>query len=122
MSVQTGYCPHCEKDVLMRREEFNWFLGIILLIFTSGIGLFVYLVIYLNQDEIYCVHCGHMCTMKQLEYKEQEQLPNYAEQQVYTAPEKLFKGEKAIYCPFCGVELGDRSEVQFCALCGAKVK
>jgi hypothetical protein len=49
--MEKGYCPKCAKEVYMKREEIDICLCIILAIFTAGIGLLIYMVIYLDKKE-----------------------------------------------------------------------
>ncbi|MGV9171384.1 MAG: hypothetical protein ACOC44_00465 [Promethearchaeia archaeon] len=53
---KTAYCSKCERNVLLVREDIDLPLAIILLIFTAGFGLFIYLIIYYNREENRCVH------------------------------------------------------------------
>ena len=61
----TGYCPRCQQNVLLKREEIDTCLAIILLIFTAGIGLLIYLAIYYSKAEDRCIHCGAKITALQ---------------------------------------------------------
>lgn len=49
MMSRTAYCSNCQKNVLLVREDIDIPLAIILLVFTAGFGLFVYLIIYYNR-------------------------------------------------------------------------
>ena len=42
----SGWCPRCQQNVLLTREEIDTCLAVVLLIFTAGIGLLIYLAIY----------------------------------------------------------------------------
>lgn len=103
-----GYCPQCRQNVLMKREEINYCLAIIL--FFTGIGLLIYLIIYFSKREDKCVHCGMRC-----------QTPNQNGQITYqTSNVTNIQGEKAIFCPLCGSELDKRNQ-NFCPSCGSNI-
>ena len=51
------YCPKCEMNVMTTREDFKIGLAIILAIFTGGIGLLIYMAIYLDKEKNRCIHC-----------------------------------------------------------------
>jgi hypothetical protein len=53
-----GFCSHCNQKVLLKRQDIDVCLAIILLIFTAGIGLLIYLIIYYSKKENQCIHCG----------------------------------------------------------------
>ncbi len=118
MSIITAYCPNCEKEVLMAREDINWGLAIFLLIFTGGIGLLIYVVIYVGQDETHCVHCQTIC----IPVKTTTATQLTTRKVISLIPQRnLANVSDAKFCPYCGVKLGEREGISFCALCGAKI-
>ena len=126
--MSMGYCPNCKQNVLMVREDFNVGLAVILLIFSAGIGLLVYLVVYYAQEPNRCVHCKTICQpvlVNQIASPRQE-LPNAYRQQEECCTVKIQEKQpaqnKISFCPSCGTQLGDRSNIKYCAFCGASVE
>jgi len=133
--MASGYCPHCDQVVNVKREEFNVCLAIILAIFTGGIGLIIYLAIWYNKEEIRCAHCGSIIRPMEAEYKElkrQEEKQKNIRQvkspyRITSSNNRKSKkepdiitGSESKYCPFCGenVDLG----TIFCPNCGSEIK
>ncbi len=129
----TGYCPHCQQNVLLTREDIDVCLAIILLIFTAGIGLIIYLAIYYSRAEDKCVHCGTRITalqpqpVGQIPYQQKVQQNPYTYQtqptQEYTTTSDVeeFKGERPLFCVYCGEKLAVEG-IKFCPNCGNKVE
>ncbi|MFX1322923.1 MAG: hypothetical protein ACFFAQ_14900 [Promethearchaeota archaeon] len=129
----TGYCPHCQQNVLLTREDIDICLAIILLIFTAGIGLIIYLAIYYSRKEDKCVHCGTRISpiqtqpAGQISYQQQALENPYTYQtqptQEYTTTSdvKEFKGENPFFCVYCGEKL-EFEGIKFCPNCGNKVE
>ncbi len=124
------YCPRCETNVLTAREEIDMCLAIILLIFTSGIGLIIYLVYYYSKDENRCVHCRSTCSPHQTgqEISLTSPTPNpyrYIQetqqvqqvQQVQTVNNEV-GGVK--FCNNCGSKI-NRPNTSFCPFCGTSL-
>jgi len=116
----TGYCPRCQQNVLLIREEIDTCLAIVLLIFTAGIGLLIYLAIYYSKPEEYCVHCRTRITAFQtsIPYTQQPQI----QQTSYTTPGNIteqFTGEKYNFCALCGEKLDIGAK--FCQNCGSQI-
>ncbi|MFX1315090.1 MAG: hypothetical protein ACFE9T_04450 [Promethearchaeota archaeon] len=125
----TGYCPHCEQKVLLTREDIDMCLAIILLIFTAGIGLIIYLVIYYRRAENRCVHCGTQINVFQIEktnqisfQQQKTQVNPYVDQtdSTYTST-TLQEVNNIFYCVFCGEKL-ENSNIKFCPNCGSKIE
>ena len=114
----TGYCPHCQQNVLMAREEMNVALAILLLCCT-GIGFVIYLIFYYRKPENKCIHCGSNC---------QSTLPNNSSQTVQQLQNQIQSnteiantlGNQLKFCPLCGNKLDEGSQ-NFCANCGSKL-
>jgi hypothetical protein len=112
-------------DVYTRKNEFNIGLAIILAIFTGGIGLLIYVAIYLDREhKPRCIHCDSVC----YEQKEvEQQSPNYQVISISHQPEpskstsKSETEEKALFCYNCGSELERSDNAKFCALCGSGI-
>jgi len=132
----TGFCPNCKQNVLLVREEIDWPLAIILMCFTGGIGLIIYLIIYYGKNEDRCIHCHSQITKKvapyaQLTQQEARNVQNpyrfqtetqKQQKNEYTVSESV-EGVKNIqpnFCPFCGERL-ENKDAQFCPHCGTKV-
>ncbi len=123
---RVGHCPNCNQNVLLVREALNWPLIIILLIFTGGIGLIIYLAIYYNKPESRCIHCHAQISLKS-EYGIQSSTYVQAENQKLhysdsnsTLKVKADETSKLKYCSYCGEPLLNEL-AKFCAHCGSKV-
>ena len=116
-----GYCEHCKQNVLLTRQDIDMCLAIILLIFTAGIGLIIYLLIYYSKPKNRCVHCGTVVTTSVQSESHAPQQLTYTQQPKQEAlPVEIIEGEKASYCPLCGAQLDDRDQ-SFCPSCGSKI-
>ena len=121
----TGYCYHCKQNVLLRREDIDICLALILLIFTAGIGLVIYLAIYYSKEEDRCVHCGATCTqtLNRSNSQPTQQISNQTPHEVSSLPiqEVVENHAKDVhFCPFCGDSI-QQVGVKFCPNCGSKV-
>ncbi|MFX1572223.1 MAG: hypothetical protein ACFFB0_05705 [Promethearchaeota archaeon] len=120
----TGFCPRCNQYVLLTRERIDTCLAIILLIFTAGIGLIIYLIWYYSKAEDTCVHCGTKITVSQpqSQFAYQSQPQNlqgpYSAQAPIEETEKV-TGDITNYCALCGEKL--ETGVKYCPNCGGKV-
>ncbi len=115
------YCPNCKKNVLTERDDFSFLLAF-LLAFT-GLGLVIYILYHLDKKKDRCVHCKVKCEPKQLNVIQTDtdyQLEKKAQNSLEYKPIELEK-VKINYCHNCGVELGDREDINYCALCGSNV-
>ena len=116
-----GFCPRCNQQVLLTRKDIDVCLAIVLLIFTLGIGLLIYLAIYYSKAEDRCVHCGTQITRYTIE---SPYIPSQNQFQTSQNSIPLESSEETLvkevkYCSFCGEQIAflDR----FCQNCGAKV-
>ena len=132
----TGFCPNCKQNVLLVREEIDWPLAIILLCFTAGIGLIIYLIIYYSKTEDHCVHCHSQIKTITAPYAQPAQLKaqnvqnpfhfqneTQNQQKSEYAVGESVEGDKTIqpnFCPFCGERL-ENMDAKFCPHCGTKV-
>lgn len=118
----TGFCQHCNQNVLLRRDDFDVCLAIILLIFTAGFGLIIYIAVYYSKPANRCIHCGNRIPyIDSSQYLPQE-TPSQGYQQTLPPPtvqESAKLEDKATYCTFCGEEL--KSGVNYCPNCGSKI-
>ncbi|MFX0060183.1 MAG: hypothetical protein ACFE85_08750 [Candidatus Hodarchaeota archaeon] len=124
--MSTLYCPKCNSNVLTTREEPDICLMIILLIFTGGIGLIIYLVIYYGKDPIRCVHCKSICKPELVEKESNssnQEINKYYEVRPILTIEKEQDNVEfhSKYCFNCGVQLDERAELKFCPFCGTKI-
>lgn len=107
--------------MLLAREDIDLLLAIILLCFTAGIGLIIYLMIYYSKPENMCVHCNSVVSSQspgdipQIK-SSQLQTTEVEYNQVVVSQEP----EKQKYCQFCGEKI--QEDAQFCQGCGAKVR
>jgi len=132
-----GYCEKCGQNTLLKREDLDICLSIILTIFTAGIGLIIYLAIWYSKEENRCVDCGSVVKAFQSSSSKSEnnnrdifQQPIEKGKNPYRLSEKItinnleenidrIVGIKAIYCPFCGSEIND--SLDFCPDCGMEL-
>ena len=120
-----GYCPYCKQNVLLVREAINWALVIILLIFTGGIGLIVYGIVYFNKPPSRCIHCHSQVALTSTS---SVQSSNQIQPNPRSGQEKKFnviapvednKTPHQNFCSFCGEALLNK-KAMFCAHCGTK--
>lgn len=116
----TGWCPRCQQNVLLKREEIDTCLAIILLIFTAGIGLIIYLAFYYSKAEDRCIHCGAKVTALQTQspYAAQPQI----QQSSYSTPTNISEeitGSRPNFCSLCGEKLD--MGIKFCPNCGSQI-
>ncbi len=116
----TGWCPRCQQNVLLKREEIDTCLAIILLIFTAGIGLIIYLAIHYSKAEDRCIHCSAKITAPQTQspYISQPQTQQTSYSTSVNVSEEV-TGFKPIYCALCGEKLD--SGTIFCPNCGSQI-
>ena len=121
------YCPRCDTNVLATREDIDICLAIILLIFTAGIGLIVYLIYYYAQEENRCIHCRSICLPQKTDQGINLITPvsnpyhyNQETQQVQLLETKSGEGEGSKYCNNCGVKL-NRLDMNYCPFCGTNI-
>jgi len=121
-----GYCPNCGQNVLLVREAINWLLVIILLIFTGGIGLIVYGIIYYNKVPSRCIHChSQIALISTSSVQSSNQIQPIAQlgQESDINAVDSVEDNKTLqqnFCSFCGEALLNK-EAKFCAHCGTKV-
>lgn len=117
----TGYCPRCRQEVLLTREEINWGVAILLLCFTGGIGLIIYLAVYYSKPQDRCIHCNTRVISRAPQYSQNINI--YQNEAVVSNEnqnvEKI-ENDRPKYCPFCGEQL-ESSSIRFCPNCGTKV-
>ncbi|MFW9999392.1 MAG: hypothetical protein ACFE9Q_16145 [Candidatus Hodarchaeota archaeon] len=120
------YCPKCNTNVYTKKNDFNIGLAIFLAIFTGGIGLLIYVAIYLDKEhKPRCIHCNSVC------YEQKEINHPVSSYQVITTSHQLGNQkvilesqkveDKATFCYNCGSELDQSENAKFCALCGSLI-
>ena len=120
-----GYCPVCKQNVVLVREAVNWALVIILIIFTGGIGLIVYGIIYFNKPPSHCIQCHSQITLastNRVESLNQIQTNTRLEQNSeFNFVDSVEDSEtlQQDCCSFCGEPLHNK-KAKFCAHCGSK--
>ena len=121
-----GYCPYCKQNVLLVREAANWPLMIILLIFTAGVGLIIYGIIYFNKNPSRCIHCHSQIALASTS---SVQSTNQIQTKTDLGQESDIKAVDSVednktlqqnFCSFCGGLLLNK-KAKFCAHCGTKV-
>ncbi|MFX1426541.1 MAG: hypothetical protein ACFFBE_08810 [Promethearchaeota archaeon] len=122
------YCSHCKTNVETKKMEFNIALAIFLAIFTGGIGLLIYVAIYLDREKRpRCVHCDAVCYIQN--QNSTSSSPNY--QLVSTSSQNQnqktvlltrIPNEKPKFCYNCGVELNQNEAAKYCPLCGTNTE
>lgn len=123
---EVGYCPSCKQNVLLVRESVNWSLIILLIIFTGGIGLIVYGIIYFNKAPSRCIHCRSQITLPSTTIVQtSNQIPintHFTQESDNNEVDSLEvnKTLKQKFCSYCG-EVLQNKEAKFCAHCGSKV-
>jgi len=121
-----GYCPVCKQNVVLVREAVNWALVIILIIFTGGIGLIVYGIIYFNRAPNHCIHCRSKIvsasTNDAKTLDQSQSITRLGQESMKNVPNSSENGktQQKIFCSFCGEALHNR-KAKFCAHCGSKV-
>ncbi|MFX1375397.1 MAG: hypothetical protein ACFFA0_06270 [Promethearchaeota archaeon] len=110
-------------NVDIKKMEFNVALAIFLAIFTGGIGLLIYLAVYIDREKRpRCIHCNSVCYVQndtQLESKYQLVSTSNNNQNQKTLLVAQEGGEKPKFCYNCGTELNQREVARFCPLCGS---
>ncbi|MBY9007610.1 MAG: hypothetical protein KGD63_12740 [Candidatus Lokiarchaeota archaeon] len=130
-----GYCKNCKQNVLLKREKLNIGLIILLIIFTAGIGLLIYVWIHILKEKNLCIHCGTYSSP--IKNNEKQSLINnqlsvynkgtlneinlYTENADSYRRESIIRisGDKINYCPLCGQEI-DNKNIDYCSFCGEK--
>lgn len=112
------FCNRCNQQVLLQRKEIDRCLVVVLLIFTAGIGLLIYLAIYYGKPEDRCIHCGTRIARYPI------QNPYYPESQTTQDPTPNRVTERSVvhevqYCSLCGEEI--EYGTKFCPNCGGKI-
>ncbi|MHC4062401.1 MAG: hypothetical protein ACYSR4_03310 [Planctomycetota bacterium] len=54
----SGYCTHCQKQVLIRRKGTNHVLHLLLTLVTGGLWLIVWILCAIKIGGWRCVQCG----------------------------------------------------------------
>ena len=120
------YCPKCNKNVYTKKNDFNIGLAIFLAIFTGGIGLLIYVAVYLDREhKPRCIHCDSVC----YEPMEHQSVSNYhvintsnQEQSQKLVLESYKNKKSSKFCYNCGSELDQSENAKFCALCGSAIQ
>jgi DNA-binding cell septation regulator SpoVG len=113
-------------NVLTTREDIDICLVIVLCIFTAGIGLLIYLAIYYDKEPNRCIHCKtivHPVSNEQRDNSsdiESNKMESYQEIKNYKENRSVVE-ENSKFCSNCGVKLGDREGLKYCAFCGSKI-
>ncbi|TFG04002.1 MAG: hypothetical protein EU542_00390 [Promethearchaeota archaeon] len=122
--MNTMYCEKCQTNVLTKREDLDVGIIILLFIFTAGLGVLIYLVVYYDKKANRCIHCNSVCKTMLLEYQKGNQLTsidkNGEKNQNYVSVNKIEEKETK-FCYNCGTELDER-ERKFCPFCGINIE
>ena len=120
------YCPKCKINVETKKEDFRVGLAKLLIIFTGGFGLLIYVAIYLDKaKKNRCIHCDHECNIQLVRNQSNSnyQLVSNTNQvlsQKAVVQTQLVEGPVK-YCFSCGVELDSREDAKFCRFCGTNI-
>lgn len=121
------YCPKCKMNVETKKEDFRVGLAIILVIFTGGLGLLIYVAIYLDKSKKErCIHCNSVCNAQLVNNQSNSNYQlisssNQMTSQKTVVQTQLIEGPIK-YCFSCGVELDQREDAKFCRFCGTNIK
>ncbi len=121
------YCPKCNMNVQTKKMEFNIVLVIILAIFTGGIGILIYVAIYLDREKRpRCIHCNSVSTAQLVNNQSNSnyQLVSNSNQMMsqksVVQTQLLVEGTK--FCYSCGTELDQSEDAKFCRFCGTGIQ
>lgn len=112
-------------NVETKKEDFRVGLAIILIIFTGGLGLLIYVAIYLDKNNNRCIHCNSVCNAQLVNNQSNSNYrlissSNQISSQKAVVQTQLVEGPIK-YCFSCGVELDPREEAKFCRFCGTNI-
>jgi hypothetical protein len=116
-------------NVYVRKMEFNIGLAIFLAIFTGGIGLLIYVAVYLDKSNKppRCIHCNNICYEQKEDIQPKGNPYQFVSssnppqpQKIIAEPQKI--EEKPVFCYNCGSELEKDTDAKFCALCGTSIR
>ena len=117
------YCEKCRANVLTKREDLDVGIIIILFIFTAGLGVLIYLVVYYDKNPNRCIHCNSVCKPMLIEYQSDKKLASVEEKSEkmhnYISINEIKEVSK--FCYNCGTELDER-ERKFCPFCGVNIE
>ncbi len=116
------YCPKCKLNVETKKEDFRVGLAIILAIFTGGLGLLIYVAIYLDKPQNRCTRCNSVCSTQLINNHSNYQLISNSNQMLSqksgVQTQTQLVAETVKYCFSCGVELDQNEDAKFCRFCG----
>ena len=122
--MSTMYCPNCKMNVTTVKKDINVPLAILLAIFTGGIGLLIYLAIYVEKEANLCIHCKKECLALSenvnSNYNSQSQTISYQIQEYSPIKKESPVKERPRYCFNCGVEREANENANFCHYCGVE--
>jgi len=117
------YCEKCQTNVLTKREDLDVGIIILLFIFTAGLGVLIYLVVYYDKKPNRCIHCNSICKPMLIEHHNDKKLvtlePKSEKTHNYVSIKTI--NETSKFCYNCGTELDDR-ERKYCPFCGVNVE
>lgn len=120
------YCPKCNTNVETKKEEFKVGLAILLVIFTGGLGLLIYVAIYLDKAKNRCIHCNSICHFQPVNNQPTSNYQLISSSNQITSQKAVVQTqlveETVKYCFSCGVELDSREDAKFCRFCGTNIK
>ena len=122
------YCPKCKMNVETKKMEFNIAIAILLAIFTGGIGLLIYVAIYLDREKRpRCIYCNSVCSAQLASNQSNSNYQLISNSNQMTNQKSVVQSVQLIegpvkYCFSCGVELDQREDAKFCRFCGTNIK
>ena len=120
------YCPHCEKHVIAKRQDFNLWLFLFLCLVTGGIGAIIYLAVWYNFDENRCIHCKAICQITREPPQNKEVIHSRSDTNRQQNLLERRSGNlvstniKLNFCPNCGAQVKKTqgNAPRFCPYCG----
>jgi len=124
--MASKYCPNCKMNVLTVREDLDICLIIILGIFTAGIGILIYLAIYYEKEQNRCVHCKSIChPISKIQHTGDFNSKPSNINKYKKVDNPIDIGTSSVtdsnFCSNCGVKIGEREGLKYCAFCGTKI-
>lgn len=135
-----GFCPNCNRNMLLAKHDVN--VCLLCLLFLTGIGWIIYLIIYALEPDDVCSFCGTPAqppipeSQNQFMVAEKTPPPQFnssfnssSAQTVFTTgspPSPMIQvpeskpSPNVNFCPQCGSSVD--ADARFCSVCGGNLK